>query len=128
MGESHWSFSGKALIVDDEDRVRRTVGRMLIRRGLQIVAAKDGAEAVEFFQESPELFALVLLDLSMPRMDGRETIHELRRIDSAVRIILISGHSEQEVEERLGGVRPSGFIQKPFDVDTFDAEVTRVLG
>jgi two-component system cell cycle sensor histidine kinase/response regulator CckA len=89
---------------------------MLERAGFRVLAAADGRAAVEVFRQHRDEVALVMLDMTMPRMDGEETFQELRRIrsDSDTRVILSSGYSEQEITNRFAGKGLAGFIQKPY--------------
>jgi len=86
---------------------------MLELSGFTVLLAADGAEAVALYRERPGI-DLVLLDLTMPAMDGEETFRELRRLDPGVRVILTSGYSEQDAADRFAGTGLAGFIQKPY--------------
>jgi signal transduction histidine kinase/CheY-like chemotaxis protein len=109
-----WGSEGNLLLVEDEEDVRCVTGLMLEQAGFVPELAVDGQQAVEKFQVSPNRYRAVLLDLTMPRLDGVETLRELRRIRPDVRVLLMSGFSSKEVMERLDGDAPNGFIQKPF--------------
>jgi CheY-like chemotaxis protein len=69
----------------------------------------------------------VLLDLTMPRMDGEETFREMRRIKKDVRVIMASGYNEQEVSQRFVGKGLAGFIQKPFQLKELREALAKVL-
>jgi two-component system, cell cycle sensor histidine kinase and response regulator CckA len=90
------------------------------------VAARDGQEAMERF--APGQFALVLMDLSMPRMDGKEAFFQMRARDPVVKVVLISGYCEQEAIEPLKGLRPAAFIQKPFSLAALAGVLERAMG
>jgi DNA-binding NtrC family response regulator len=60
----------------------------------------------------------VLLDLAMPKMDGETCFHELRRLDAHLPIVLCSGYSEQDATHRFADRRPTGFVQKPFEISS----------
>jgi len=107
---------GAVLLVDDEKAVRELGTRMLGRLGLQVVAARDGAEALSVYARRGTEIDFVLLDLTMPEMDGEETYRRLREIDPGVRVILCSGYSESEIENRFTE-RPAGFLQKPYTME-----------
>ena len=125
---SGWAGKGAVLLVDDEAQVRHAVSRMLERLGFQVFAVGDGQEALEVFRRNRDAIRCVLLDLTMPRMDGERTFHELRALDANVRVIVSSGYSEQEVASRFGGQGMSGFICKPYKMDRLAAALKAVLG
>jgi len=112
--EAGWLGTGTILLADDEETVRRVGVDMLESLGFRVLAAADGQEAVEIFRERNEEIAGVILDLTMPRMDGEEAFREIRRIRPAVRVILTSGYNEQQTIRRFVGEGLAGFIQKPF--------------
>ncbi len=109
-----WRGAGIILLVDDEESIRAMGHRMLERLGFQVLAAADGRAALEIYRARREEIALVLLDLTMPHMDGTETFRELRRIDPSVRIVISSGYTESEIAPRFASERLSGFLQKPY--------------
>ena len=113
-GAAEWRGSGAVLLVDDDEAVRQVGQRMLEKMGFTVVPAGDGRDAVKIFREHEADFVCVLLDLTMPHMDGEETFRELRRIRGDVRVILSSGYNEQEVVNRFPGKVLAGFIQKPY--------------
>ena len=122
-----WRGSGVILVVDDEESVRTFVTRLLQKHGFRVVTANDGREAVEVFQSRHEEIAAVVLDLTMPRMDGEEAFRELRRLSSGVKVILTSGYSEREVTHRFAGKGLAGFAQKPFRPGDLVSIVRQVL-
>ncbi len=122
-----WRGSGTVLLVDDEDSVRKVCKRMLEKLGYTVILAGDGAEAVELGEKRQGEIVFVLLDLAMPVMDGEETFHKLRRIRKDIRIILSSGYSESEVQERFTGYGIAGFIQKPFQLDALKSKIRSAL-
>ncbi|MGH7560121.1 MAG: hybrid sensor histidine kinase/response regulator [Gemmatimonadales bacterium] len=104
---------GTVLVVDDEEHVRGLARRALERAGYQVLLAGDGAEGVKVFQEVGESVDVVLLDVTMPVMDGRQALEAIREIDPGVRIVLSSGFTEHDLSARgeTDGVR---FLQKPY--------------
>ncbi len=126
VGAHKGRFHGKVLLADDEADLRFSFGSMLQHLGFQVVAARDGAEALERFH--PREFALVFMDLTMPRMDGKEAFLQMKAHDPEVKVILISGYSEREVIDPLRGLNPAGFIQKPFSLQALTGAVDRALG
>jgi len=102
------------LVIDDEEIVLSLLQRSFERMGYRVIAASNGAEAVEAFREHAGEIAGVVLDLTMPKMSGEQVFDALREIDPMVRVILTSGFSEQESISRFGDRSVVGFIQKPF--------------
>ncbi len=113
------------LVVDDEAAVRHVVKGFLEHEGLQVLTANDGEQGVEVFRRHAHEIALVLLDLTMPKMDGEQAFHAMHAIAPDIPIILSSGHSETEVVSRLSLCDLAGFIRKPYTRDTFIGEVRR---
>jgi two-component system, cell cycle sensor histidine kinase and response regulator CckA len=102
------------LLVDDENMVRAIVKSILERMGYTVLTAENGHECVEAFRKFHKDIAVVLLDLTMPVMDGRETFHQLRQIDPNVKVILSSGYSREEAFRHFEDISPAGFLQKPY--------------
>ena len=127
-GAATWRGNGTVLVVDDEETMRSTVARMLRHLGLDPVLVADGREAVEIFRATPSRFALVLLDLSMPHMDGEQTFAELRRLRPDVRVVLMSGFNAQEAMVRFTGKGLASFVQKPFAVGELRTVLHDILG
>jgi len=111
------------LLADDEESLRKTVGRMLTRLGYEVLAAADGAEAVRAYREYQDDIALVLLDYSMPHMDGLQVLREIRRLNPAARVILSSGYSKSQAAPAEDQPAPDAFIRKPYELD----ELRRLL-
>jgi len=105
---------GAVLIVDDEPGVRAVARAMLSRRGFEVLEASNGEEALALFEIERARVTLVLLDLTMPRLDGGEVLRRLMALDPTVRVIIMSGYSERNVAQRFVSDGVAGFIQKPF--------------
>ena len=112
-----WQSEGCILLVDDDELVRRATANLLEKLGLKVVSAVDGQEGVELFRTAPGRFSLVLMDLTMPRLDGRQAFLEMRAIRPDVRVVLMSGFKEDQATMAPGTVRPEGFLQKPFSFE-----------
>jgi len=119
-----WHGSGTVLVVDDEEAVRQVCSAMLKKLGFNVVLAADGQAAIEAFQAEPGRYAMVLLDLTMPQPDGRQVFTALRLVRKDLPTVLMSGFNEEEVRSEFTGVRFDGFLQKPFEYDSF-CEVIR---
>ncbi|MCX7049840.1 MAG: PAS domain S-box protein [Candidatus Sumerlaeota bacterium] len=113
-GLEGWKGEGGILLVDDEEIVRNIAKRMLESMGFKVLIAEDGREAVNLYQDRAAEINLVLLDLTMPVMNGEEAFRELRRLDPHVRVIMSSGYTESEIASRFAGKGLAGFIQKPY--------------
>ncbi len=122
-----WKGEGTILLVDDEETVLAVGKRLLEAANFSVVTASDGHEALELFHEHMDEIKCVLLDMTMPRMDGEETYRELRRIRDDVPVILSSGYNEQEVTSRFVGKGLAGFIQKPYRLVELKAKIREVL-
>ncbi|MBK8257992.1 MAG: response regulator [Polyangiaceae bacterium] len=105
---------GTILVVDDETEVRETAAAILAANGFRVLTAKDGAECVSVFREKGAEISLILLDLTMPVMDGQETLRVLRGIQADLPVVLSSGYDEVETTARLRNERPTGFVHKPY--------------
>ncbi|HMO53776.1 MAG TPA: response regulator, partial [Tepidiformaceae bacterium] len=114
------------LVVDDDETVRSVTRRMLEHAGYTVLQAGDGIQALDAYRENPGI-DLVLLDMTMPHMDGEETFRELRRLSSDIRVVLTSGYNEQDATERFVGKGLAGFIQKPYRPAELLAKVAEVL-
>lgn len=111
---AEWQAKGTALLVDDEPSVRHVTEKMLRKLGLEVITAKDGREAVDLYRRHWTDIDIVLLDLTMPHMNGEETFRELRRINPDVRAILASGYSEHELASRVDVESLLGCLHKPY--------------
>jgi PAS domain S-box-containing protein len=109
-----WRGSGTLLVADDEEFVRGVVTAMLERKGFTVISAADGREAIRIFRSMPNEIDAVLLDLTMPHMDGDEALREMRRLRFDVKAILWSGHAEQTMRERWDEQSQVSILQKPF--------------
>ena len=118
---------GTVMVVDDEESVRAVAQLILERSGFTVIPAASGEEAVKAYRSMPKRVDVVLLDMTMPHMDGSETFTELRRIDPAARVILTSGYSESDATARFSGKGLSGFIQKPYTPGALTSLIARVL-
>jgi PAS domain S-box-containing protein len=117
-----WLGSGTVLLVDDEETVRSVGSEMLQQLGFDVVSASDGEQALEVLRSTAD-FELVILDLTMPNLDGEQCFQRLREIRPQARVIMSSGFSEQEIARKFTGSGLAGFIQKPYTL----AELREVL-
>ncbi|MBY0491949.1 MAG: response regulator [Gemmatimonadaceae bacterium] len=116
-----------ALVVEDEESVRAVASAMLRQMGFEVRSAPDGRAALTLFQEYHDRDPLVLMDLTMPHLDGRATVRELHRDWPHARIILMSGYSEAAALDGLVGKGVLGFVQKPFQFEELAVVIARAL-
>jgi nitrogen-specific signal transduction histidine kinase/CheY-like chemotaxis protein len=122
-----WCGSGTVLVVDDEEAVCAVGKQMLEHMGFSVLAASDGHEALKVYREHTDEIVCVLLDLTMPYMDGEEAFRAMQRLHPDVTVILCSGYNEQEATQRFAGKGPAGFIQKPYNMAALRERLTEVL-
>jgi len=118
---------GTILIVDDETAVLALAREMAEIAGYDVLVASDGQGALERFRPRAAEIACVVLDLTMPGMDGRATFEALRRIRSDVPVIFSSGYGDQATLESLSRLGIAGFIKKPYTFVEFTARLREVL-
>ncbi len=112
--QDDWTAEGTLLVVDDEEGVRIVASDLLRSMGFEVITASDGLEALEIYRLAADSIRGVLMDLTMPHLDGVETFRELRRLDPGCRVVLTSGYNEQEAIQDFLGKGLAGFVQKPF--------------
>jgi CheY-like chemotaxis protein len=114
------------LLVDDEPMIRNLGRAILTKHGYQVLLAENGREATAIYRRDRERVDLVLLDLTMPEMSGRETLAQLRQIDGGVRVLYMSGYSSDQLSESsMAGAL--GFLNKPFSPKQLAATVRKTL-
>ncbi len=106
--------SGTMLLVEDEEPVRQVTTALLEHLGFMVLSAKDGMEAVQMFRQHAGLIQWVLCDLSMPRMNGWETLVAIRQLAPDIPVILASGYSEELLNDGDYEERPQAFLCKPY--------------
>ncbi|MCU0412573.1 MAG: response regulator, partial [Bacteroidetes bacterium] len=120
--------SEKILVIDDESFVRDVVVDILQSAGVDVLQADGGEMGIAMFQKYRDQIAAVLLDLSMPGMNGEETFRQLRSVDPNVRVIVSSGYSETEAMASFEPAGVASFIQKPYKGETLLSTLKTVLG
>ncbi len=115
------------LLVDDEEMIIDVGTRMLARLGYEVLTAKNGAEAVEIYQENQTKIDFVLLDMVMPIIGGGEAFDRLREINPGAKVILCSGYSIDGQATDILNRGCNAFIQKPFNLKTLSQQIRAVL-
>ena len=127
QAEGDQSVVGTVLVVDDESIIRDLARGALQGIGFRVLEARDGLEAVEFFEAGQESVDLVLLDMTMPRMGGAEAFRRIRTLSPRTRVLLTSGYTQKESLESLEDLPPDGFLQKPFRIRDLAGKAREVL-
>ena len=123
------SMPGAATIlaIDDEPSVLKVCRAALERTGCTVLMAEDGPRGLRCLEEKGNEIQLILLDLGMPGMNGREVLEKIRASGNSVPVIVFSGYSEKEVAREFAGLNISSFLQKPFHASRLAAQVAEAL-
>jgi DNA-binding NtrC family response regulator len=116
------------LVVDDETGIRSIARAILERAGFPVLEAADGAAALVVLQEHARAVAAVVLDVDMLRMNGEETLRELRGLRADLPVIVSSGCLGADVAERLRSQGAVTFLPKPYPVALLAEQVRQALG
>jgi CheY-like chemotaxis protein len=122
-----WRGHGTILVVDDETSARAVAKAMASFLGFQVLEAADGEEAVTLFERRREELSLVLMDLTMPRMDGREAFLRMHELEPRIPVVLTSGFSEMDAVSDFAGRGLAGFLPKPYQKTQFEAILKQAL-
>jgi two-component system, cell cycle sensor histidine kinase and response regulator CckA len=114
-------------LVDDEEYVRDLGKRILERAGYTVITAANGKEALDVYAKEQQNIALVVLDLIMPQMEGKQCLQELLKVNRHVRVIVSTGHSLDARERLHVGSLAKGFVNKPYEVRQMVQTVREVL-
>jgi PAS domain S-box-containing protein len=109
---------GETILVVDDEPIVLEVGKMALERlGYKVLTARDGMEALQVYQAHQDEIALVIMDVVMPKMGGRETFRKLRHIDPAAKVLLATGYDASQVKaEDLEEEGIHGLMRKPFRI------------
>jgi CheY-like chemotaxis protein len=119
-------LAGTVLVAEDEDGIRMLMEELLQDMGLKAITVPTGELAVERFQEKSEEISFAILDLVLPGITGIETLAQLRCIRPDLRAVLTSGYQRETIKGFQDEAGFIGFIQKPYDIDTFREVVAAV--
>jgi PAS domain S-box-containing protein len=119
---------GTILIVDDEEMVLQPCAAMVESMGFAVLTAVDGEQAVEIVRRHGASIRAIILDLTMPKLDGAAAFEQILRIEPGAKVILSSGYDEAEATGRLAKEQLAGFIRKPYYLEQLRATLERVLG
>jgi CheY-like chemotaxis protein len=114
--EHDWRGSGLIMVVDDESGVRDFLTRVLVGQGFEVIVAADGREALDIFGRHADAIGGVLLDLTMPYLDGEQVMVELLHRRPSLRVVLMSGYGEEHAT-RATSSEAVAFLKKPFECE-----------
>lgn len=113
------------LVIDDQPGIRRLLMEVLSEEGYVVITAGNGYEGLQAVKEyKPDL---ILMDMKMPGMDGIETLRELKKIDQEDRVIMMTAYGELEMVNQAQEIGASGYITKPFDINTLCQLISQCL-
>ncbi|MGO9738361.1 MAG: PAS domain S-box protein [Desulfomonilaceae bacterium] len=115
------------LVVDDEPNVTELASRMLTEANYKVITASNGKEALDLYEKRQEEIKLVILDLNMPVMDGRQCLEALLSMNSNVKAIIASGYSANGTVKRILETGAKGFIDKPFDIARLLENIRQII-
>jgi CheY-like chemotaxis protein len=115
------------LLVDDDKLIRDLGSRILTKAGYKVITASDGEEALKTYQGQGAEIALVVLDVIMPNMGGKECLEAILRLNPSVKIVMASGYSSYGPIEEAPTLGAKGFIRKPYQVRQLLEAIRRAL-
>jgi two-component system cell cycle sensor histidine kinase/response regulator CckA len=127
VGPRFDSDAGVVLVVDDQEMVRRALRTALEMLGYEVLVASDGVQAIEIFRDRYAQIRVVVLDVSMPNLDGRGALRELRQIDPSVRVLITTGYAPHEDVRTLMQLGATAVLEKPFNVSKLRTALAEVL-
>jgi len=120
--------SARVLVVEDDPEVRKVLARMLESMGFFVFRAEDGEAAVSMLEsESEAPFDLVISDVVMPGMSGQKLADEIGKKYPGTRVLLVSGHTDDESVRKSVEAKSRDYLQKPFSIDTLRAKINEML-
>lgn len=128
--KKHPSFKNRdltVLIVDDEKYIRDLTIKMLNISGYRVQIAQNGREAIDVFTREKNDISCILMDLTMPELDGREALIEIRKVDPDIPIIITSGYCEYDIVSKFSEEKISGFLQKPYNLEDIISAIEDAL-
>ncbi len=115
------------LLVDDEDDIRDLGATLINNFGYKVITANDGKEALEIYQREGESISVIILDLIMPVMDGRQCLTEILRVNPNAKVIIASGYSESGLANGVMEAGAKGFVQKPYNMRQLLTTIREIL-
>ena len=127
VDHKRWYGQERVLVIDDEEMVRNLLSDTLTTYGYSVLLAAEGQKGIDLYRQHQEEIQLVLVDLTMPNLDGKATVQKLRKTNDDVKVLLMSGYSEEEAMNEFTSLSVTGFISKPFKHDELMDKVSGAL-
>ena len=118
---------GQILLVDDEEIIRLTGEHLLSKMGYKVLLAKDGAEGVDIYKQNYKDIDLVIMDMLMPKMNGKEAFYKLLEINHNCKVVIASGFTKNENIDEMLDDGLKGFISKPYTTQELDKLISKIL-
>lgn len=115
------------LLADDDEGIRHQTERLLKKLGFKVLLAKDGREALEQYEAHRHDVSLVILDMIMPRMNGKEALKKLKELNFEVKVLLTSGYVEEDRVQDLLDAGAAGFLPKPYSAGALQEAIAQVV-
>lgn len=119
---------GVVLVVDDEPIIRELAHRSLERAGYEVVLAEGGAQAIEILEASGAELSVMVLDWSMPEVDGEQVLAAMKKYRLRIPVVLSSGHSQRDAQEKTAAYPIASFLKKPYRVNDLVSKVQEAQG
>ncbi len=116
----------KILIVDDEEVIRTILSDILTEGGYDVAAFTDGYEAINYFRRNSKLIDLVICDMIMPGINGKEVFYRIREINNNMKFLLLSGYSNEELDENFTN-SINGFLSKPISIEVLEKTIDQII-
>ena len=115
------------LLIDDEETVINISEMMLKRLGYSVLKAYSGYEGLKLFKENKSKIDLIISDLEMPKMNGKEVMDKLREIDPQIKVMLSSGTLTNADEKNVMNKGFNGFLKKPYNINTLCEKMAQII-
>jgi len=119
--------TGSILLVEDESNVRNMTYYMLTQLGYKVSACSNGGEAVQYFDKNHKKIDLVLLDIVLPGMNGKEVCKEIRKIQIDIKVLFYSGYKQNSELPKIAESCGTGFLQKPFTIQELSEKIAGMM-
>ena len=125
--DSSYEQEKTILLIDDEEIVINTSEMMLKSLGYKVIKAHSGYEGLQLFEENKSKIDLIISDFEMPKMNGKEVMNKLRKIDPQIKVMLSSGTLTNADEKNVMNKGFSGFLKKPYNINTLCEKMAQII-